>query len=107
MFMVYKMSADLERKQRDSDMKNAINSKLDENFERERLMELLRTRLKECGWREKLAQECKDIIKEKGLDKVTVDDLVNEVTPKARETVPDEVKRELLERIRSYFGDNV
>ncbi|CAB4000805.1 transcription and mRNA export factor ENY2 [Paramuricea clavata] len=101
------MAADLDRKQRDSEMKNAINNKLNENFERERLMELLRTRLKECGWRDKLTQECKDIIREKGLDKVTVDDLVTEITPKAREMVPDEVKRELLERIRSYFGDNV
>ena len=27
---------------------------------------------------------CADIIREKGLDKVTVDDLVTEVTPKAR-----------------------
>ena len=88
-------------------MKNAINSKLNENFERDRLMELLRTRLKECGWRDTLTQECKDIIKEKGLDKVTVDDLVTEITPKARELVPDEVKRELLDRIRSYFSDNV
>jgi hypothetical protein len=31
---------------------------------------------------------CADIIREKGLDKVTVDDLVTEITPKARGKSP-------------------
>jgi hypothetical protein len=31
---------------------------------------------------------CADIIREKGLDKVTVDDLVTEITPKARGKCP-------------------
>jgi enhancer of yellow 2 transcription factor len=34
---------------------------------------------------------------------VTVDDLVSEITPHARDTVPDEVKAELLNRIRTFL----
>ena len=43
------------------------------------------------------------IIREKGLERVTVEMLVNEVTPKARGSVPEEVKRELLQEIRDYL----
>ncbi|KAK2147831.1 hypothetical protein LSH36_532g04054 [Paralvinella palmiformis] len=73
-----------ERKQRDAQMRASINQKLVESGERERLMELLRTRLIECGWRDQLKAYCKEIVRQKGLEHVTVDDLVNEITPKGR-----------------------
>lgn len=58
-----------------------------------------------------------EIIKTKGLEHVTVDDLVAEITPKGRGTlcangvlshvlvasVPDVVKAELLQRIRKFL----
>ncbi|XP_023228028.1 transcription and mRNA export factor ENY2-like [Centruroides vittatus] len=85
-------------------MRSVINQKLVESGERERLKELLRTRLVECGWRDQLKAYCKDIVKEKGVENVTVDDLVAEITPKGRELVPDSVKRELLQRIRTFLS---
>ena len=45
-------------------------------------------------------------MKERGVDKVTVDDLVAELTPKARSTVPDEIKKELLQHIRTFLTEN-
>lgn len=75
-----------------------------------RLKELLRAKLVECGWKDQLKAHCKgmssermcawafrgsavtdscfraDVIKEKGLEHVTVEDLVTEVTPKGRGT---------------------
>lgn len=64
-------------------------------------------------------------IKRKGLEKVTVDGLVEEITPKGRgrqplgviireehscftlpESVPDSVKAELLQRIRTFLQNN-
>lgn len=78
-----------------------------------RLKELLRAKLVECGWKDQLKALCKgivfrrlcwsvlpwnciceviqspvcpDVIKEKGLEHVTVEDLVTEVTPKGRGT---------------------
>lgn len=44
-----------------------------------------------------------DIIRERGLSNVTVDDLVHEITPKGRQLVPDSVKKELLLRIRHFL----
>ena len=51
---------------------------------RVRLKELLRTRLIECGWRDQLKVQCKEVVREKGLENVTVDDLVTVITPKGR-----------------------
>ena len=72
------------------------------------LKELLRQRLVECGWRDKLKQHCKgvafhsplpspplspwpaypcwptDVVKAKGMDQVTVEELVAEITPTGR-----------------------
>lgn len=44
------------------------------------------------------------MVKQKGLEHITVDDLVAEITPKGRSLVPDNVKRELLQRIRTFLA---
>uniref|UniRef100_A0A2K5L222 Transcription and mRNA export factor ENY2 n=1 Tax=Cercocebus atys TaxID=9531 RepID=A0A2K5L222_CERAT len=77
-------------------MREAINQKLIETGERERFKELLRDQLK---------AHCKEVIKEQGLEHVTVDDLVAEITPKGRTLVPDSVKKE-LERIRTFLAQH-
>lgn len=45
-----------------------------------------------------------EIVREKGLEHVTVDDLVAEITPKGRALVPDAVKKELLQRIKTFLA---
>uniref|UniRef100_A0A9J8B2J2 Transcription and mRNA export factor ENY2 n=1 Tax=Cyprinus carpio carpio TaxID=630221 RepID=A0A9J8B2J2_CYPCA len=70
------------------------------------LKELLRAKLIECGWRDQLKALCKEVIKEKGIENVTVEDLVAGVTPKGRALVPDSVKKELLQRIRAFLAQH-
>ncbi|CAN0330543.1 unnamed protein product [Lampetra planeri] len=91
---------------KDAQMRAAINQKLIETGERERLKELLKTRLMECGWKDQLRAHCKDVIRDKGLEHVTVEDLISEITPKGRALVPDNVKKELLQRIRAFLAQN-
>lgn len=88
---------------------------------------MLREKLVACGWRDELKEFCKEVIRRKGLEKVTVDDLVGEITPRGRgkifdeftacwlqsspffdnfviiATIPEEVKAELLKRIRTFL----
>lgn len=45
-----------------------------------------------------------EIVRAKGLEHVTVDDLVAEITPKGRALVPDAVKKELLQRIKTFLA---
>jgi enhancer of yellow 2 transcription factor len=85
-------------------LRATINQKLIESGEREKLKDLLRTRLIECGWRDQLKIHCKEIVRQKGLENITVDDLVTEITPKGRALVPDQVKKELLQRIRTFLS---
>jgi hypothetical protein len=45
-----------------------------------------------------------ELIREKGLQNATVDDLVTEITPKGRALVPEAVKMELLQRIKGFLA---
>ncbi|CAM9525225.1 unnamed protein product [Heterosigma akashiwo] len=92
-----------ERQRKDEQVRASIMQKLIETGEKDRLKELLRQRLIQCGWRDELKEYCKEIIKNKGLEKITVDELIAEITPRGRATVPDDIKTELLQRIRKFL----
>jgi enhancer of yellow 2 transcription factor len=47
----------------------------------------------------------RDIVKTKGVDNVTVDDLVSDIAPKARAAVPDSIKRDLLKKVRAFMEE--
>ncbi|XP_035214185.1 transcription and mRNA export factor ENY2-2-like [Stegodyphus dumicola] len=42
-------------------------------------------------------------VRERGVENLTVDELLNEVTPKAKELIPDSVKQELQQQLQGYF----
>ncbi|CAB4060424.1 TRAPPC6 [Lepeophtheirus salmonis] len=52
--------------------------------EKEKLKELLRSRLIECGWRDQVKLHAKEIVKSRGLEKVKLESLVKEITPRGR-----------------------
>ncbi|XP_016747894.1 transcription and mRNA export factor ENY2 isoform X2 [Gossypium hirsutum] len=72
--------------------------------EKERLKELLRERLLECGWIDEMKALCRAFTRKKGRNNVTVDDLVHVISPKGRSSIPDSVKAELLQRIRAFLA---
>merc|ERR1711935_1281127 len=84
-------------------MRAAINQQLTESGEKEHLKQMIRERLREHGWADNLKQYTKELVASKG-EQITVDELVSEITPRARSTVPDEVKKELLTRIRGFLA---
>ncbi|RLN46432.1 hypothetical protein BBJ28_00008405 [Nothophytophthora sp. Chile5] len=101
-----------DRKRQDEEVKARISEKLVQSGEKERLKELLRLKLVESGWRDEMKLYCKgirswnsyatliqetrssfvcwyldgdaEVIRNKGIDQVTVEDLVEEMTPKGR-----------------------
>ena len=84
-------------------IRQEINKKLQESGEREKLKELLRERLIESGWRDELKIKCKEIIQNKGLEKITVQQLIQDITPYAQSTVPENIKSELLSHLREFI----
>lgn len=85
------------------ELRNQASKKLIESGERDRLMRLLKQRLMESGWRDELAAECKKVVRARGVDNITVDDLVQEVQPFARRRVPDEIRKELVDQIKNFL----
>ena len=47
-----------------------------------------------------------EVIIGKGLEQISVEDLVSEITPRGRATIPDDIKADLLERIRKFLASN-
>ena len=86
--------------------KAAIEQRLDETGEKDRLLDYLRQKLIESGWKDELKNYCKDLIRTKGLDRITVQDLVEELKSRARATVPSKVKEDLLARIKTFIEQN-
>ncbi|KAH7278574.1 hypothetical protein KP509_38G047200 [Ceratopteris richardii] len=74
-----------------------------ESGEKEKLKELLRERLIECGWKDEMKGYCRALTRKRGRADVTLDELIRTITPKGRSSVPDSVKAELLQRIRSFL----
>lgn len=73
------------------------------SFHSIRLKDLLQLRLTECGWSDEVRMLCRDVIKEDG-GNVNVDKIVQQVTPRARVLVPDTVKKELLQKIKTILS---
>lgn len=82
---------------------SSLDQKLMETGELQRLKELVRRRLEECGWHDEIRKNLSEIVKKRGVENVTVEELTEEVTPKARQTVPESVKRELLNQIEAFI----
>ena len=47
-----------------------------------------------------MKEHCIEIIRQKGLDKINLEDLVEELLPKGRSLVPTKIKEDLLSRIK-------
>lgn len=84
-------------------LKNLAHRRLIETGERDKLIQTLKARLTDCGWKDQLKDFCWKVVKDRGVDNVTIDDIVNEVSPKAKEQVPDPVRKELVEQIRNFL----
>ena len=88
----------------DPSEKTTIEQRLIETGEKERLKEHLRNRLLESGWVDELKLHAREVVQKKGLNNVTHDDLVKEITPRGRQLVPDVVKKELLVKIQTFLA---
>ena len=64
-----------------------IEKKLEESGDKEKLEEYLRQKLIESGWKDELKKKCITIIRDKGLDKINLEELVTELLPHGRSLV--------------------
>ncbi|XP_053202553.1 transcription and mRNA export factor ENY2-like [Panonychus citri] len=82
------------------------NQLLERKGARDELRKLLHNRLIETQFSEKIVEMCKQFIKGKDVETITIDDLVNAVVPEARKLVPDSVREELLDATKKVITDD-
>eukprot|EP00931_Biecheleriopsis_adriatica_P087485 TRINITY_DN61948_c0_g1_i1.p2 TRINITY_DN61948_c0_g1~~TRINITY_DN61948_c0_g1_i1.p2 ORF type:complete len:108 (+),score=38.08 TRINITY_DN61948_c0_g1_i1:73-396(+) len=81
---------------------NMLDKKLQESGERERLKQYIITHLSECGWREELKKRCVEFIQNKGVEKVTIEEITADIAPRGRALLPEELKVEVFNRLRTF-----
>ncbi|GMT03445.1 hypothetical protein PENTCL1PPCAC_25619, partial [Pristionchus entomophagus] len=89
-------------KMADERTKEAVETAFLSSGERERVKDLLQSRLREHGWNNEVKRLCRECIKTRGIEGVSVEEIYNDVRGEARSKVPDEVKRELLAVVSSF-----
>ncbi|KAH3762161.1 enhancer-yellow 2 transcription factor [Pelomyxa schiedti] len=87
-------------------MRGPVTLKFVESGEKDRLKEILRAKLTECGWRDDMRAYCKTQIEQKGSDNISLEWLVSQVSPHGKATVPASVKADMLVRIRKFLAAN-
>ncbi|UJR16537.1 hypothetical protein I4U23_003437 [Adineta vaga] len=92
--------------EKNEEIRAVLHAKLIESGEREQIKQWLRQRLIESGWRDQMQAYCKESAKQKGLENLTVDELVQEITPKGRALVSDDIKKEMLARLQQYLSNH-
>ncbi|XP_068155369.1 enhancer of yellow 2b transcription factor [Drosophila tropicalis] len=65
------------------------------------LKDLLHHRLSECGWRKDIEHKIRQKISELGVANLTHEQLAAEIIPQARASVPEDVRKEMLIRVRA------
>ncbi|KAI7855397.1 transcription factor e(y)2-domain-containing protein [Circinella umbellata] len=88
----------------DSDkLRLALSRHFVDSGEKERLMNLLRNRLAESGWNDALYAQCRETVRQRKLENVTLDELVKETSDYGRSSVNENIKKELLVQIKKYL----
>lgn len=64
----------------------------------------LQAKLIASGWQDAVRERCTAIVDERGVDNVTVEELVEAVTPFARAMVAPGAKAELIAELREFIA---
>lgn len=84
-------------------VEETVDKKLVLSGARDELKQLARARLEESGWTDEVRQLCREFVAREGADGVRHEQIVAAVKSAARQKVPDNLKAELLKRIRDVL----
>ena len=90
----------------ESSKKKATMSRAEMNITKDRLRQQLMKRLEETGWRHQMRLQVQDLVHEKGTEKATIEDIVQELAPKASSTISEEIKKELVREAKTSLNES-
>ena len=88
-----------------SDIEQIITRKLAESGEREKLREQLLKSMDDTEWREDVKLKVKKYTEKRGIENVQLEDIVQEIAPKASSLVSDDVKYDLKRQIQKFLDE--
>ncbi|KAL4448112.1 hypothetical protein ABPG75_005331 [Micractinium tetrahymenae] len=84
-------------------VQETVDTKLVKSGARDELKRLARQRLEESGWTDEVRQLCREFVAQRGEAGTRHEEIVAGVKTAARAKVPDNLKAELLRRIRDVL----
>eukprot|EP00762_Andalucia_godoyi_P007949 ANDGO_01294.mRNA.1 Transcription and mRNA export factor ENY2 len=90
----------------EAEIRAKLYQRLEASGDLYRLRQLVEERLQATGWEDELRKRCKEAIRQKGFEHISLDSLVEDLTPMARATVPQQVRMEVMERIRQLVDSS-
>lgn len=91
----------------DEGLKSRVHKRMVETGEWKKVRQHLEQELKTCGWQDELFKYCVKVVRDRGVENVTLDDLLSAVAPVARKNVPEELKDSAVTRIRSFLEKDI
>ena len=73
---------------------NRMETELD--VKKQNLKDDLINRLMKAGWEQEMRVQVQNLVNEKGSDKISIEDIVQEIAPKAKSSLPENIKKELM-----------
>ena len=71
-----------------------------------RLQQILLKRLDETGWLQNMRVEVQNLVNDKGFEKTAIEDIVQELAPKAKSTLSEDIKKELMKEAKTSLKES-
>jgi enhancer of yellow 2 transcription factor len=95
----------------DSELRAEVEAVLESQGEGKKIREFLNQHEAIAGWREKVRELCRQLIREQGMDNLTSDILYDNIAAQAHDLIPEEVTEEVKKRLAAFlqtqFEDHV
>ncbi|PWN54331.1 hypothetical protein IE53DRAFT_383110 [Violaceomyces palustris] len=87
------------------ELQNALHQRLVATGEWNRLLMLMKRMLDDCGWETSLREHASE--RAKAQEKLSLPDLLNELGPYAKSTLPTHVKNHMTSLLRDFLDRNL
>ena len=73
---------------------------------KQKLKNQLSKHLNDSGWSQEMRVQVQNLVNEKGADKINIEDIVQEIAPKAKASLQDDIKKELMAEAKKSLKES-
>jgi enhancer of yellow 2 transcription factor len=87
----------------ESEVRAEVEAVLESQGEAEQIRSFLNENSQVARWRTEVRKFCKQIIRENGVESLTLDTLFDQIAPQARQMMPEDVRTEIRSRLEVFL----